>query len=101
MSPQVQRSFVFKDDPRFPEVHCSTIQSAPGVEYVTWFGGTKEGHADVRIWFSKRVDGVWSEPVSIAGEDGVVHWNPVSFLPDRRARPDWLIVFFKIGTVSI
>jgi hypothetical protein len=28
-----------------------------------------------------------------------VHWNPVSFLPDSKTQPEWLIVYFKIGTV--
>jgi hypothetical protein len=50
-SPVVDRGFVALDDPRFREVHCSTIQVAAGVEYVTWFGGTKEGHPDIKIWW--------------------------------------------------
>jgi predicted neuraminidase len=49
--PVVDRGFVALDDPRFREVHCSTIQVASGVEYVTWFGGTKEGHPDIKIWW--------------------------------------------------
>lgn len=50
ITPKIQREYLFKDDPRQPEVHCSTIQAACGVEYVTWFGGTKEGTSDVKIW---------------------------------------------------
>jgi hypothetical protein len=48
--PRVESSFVALDVPRFKEVHCSTVQVAKGLQYVTWFGGTKEGHADVKIW---------------------------------------------------
>ena len=29
-----------------------------------------------------------------------MHWNPVAFPPDRENQPDWLIVYYKIDTVS-
>ncbi|KAK8853495.1 hypothetical protein IAR55_004202 [Kwoniella newhampshirensis] len=96
--PRIDREFIFKDDPRQPEVHCSTVQVASGVVYATWFGGSREGHSDVKIWFSKRVNDQWRPPQVIAGEQGLVHWNPVSFLPDPLRYPRHLYVFYKIGT---
>ncbi|WRT69931.1 uncharacterized protein IL334_006922 [Kwoniella shivajii] len=96
--PIIQREYVVKNDTRQPEVHCSTIQAAPGVEYATWFGGTKEGTSDVKIWFAKRLDGHWSPPRVIAAQDDLVHWNPVSFLPNANHDPSHLIVFYKVGT---
>ncbi|AAW43695.1 hypothetical protein CNBE2920 [Cryptococcus deneoformans B-3501A] len=97
-TPKIQREYLFKDDPRQPEVHCSTIQAACGVEYVTWFGGTKEGTSDVKIWFSKCTNGCWTPPRVIAGSGDIVHWNPVSFLPDPKGAPGHLYVFYKTGT---
>ncbi|WVQ81723.1 hypothetical protein IAT38_003848 [Cryptococcus sp. DSM 104549] len=94
--PKIELQLLFQDDPREPEVHCTTIQSAPGVQYATWFGGSKEGHADVKIWFSKRTNGSWS-PQRVIASSSVVHWNPVSFLPSPDT-PDRLIVFYKTGT---
>jgi hypothetical protein len=55
------------------------------------------------VRFSRRREGskTWEAARSIAGHEGVVHWNPVSFLPNASDQPGWLIVFFKIGTVRL
>ncbi|MEA2062145.1 MAG: sialidase family protein, partial [Gemmatimonadota bacterium] len=63
-----------------------------------WFGGTREGHRDVGIWLSRRVDKHWTASVLVA--DGVVStekrhpcWNPVLFEPDGGP----LMLFYKVG----
>ncbi|WWD19929.1 hypothetical protein CI109_104401 [Kwoniella shandongensis] len=98
MTPRIERDFLVKDDPRQSEVHCSTVQAASGVVYATWFGGSKEGHGDVKIWFSRRVNDTRSSPRVIAGQEDIVHWNPVSFLPSPIEDPKHLIVYYKTGT---
>lgn len=46
------KNFVVLDDPRQPEVHASTVVVHPdtGIVSSAWFGGTKEGHGDTKIW---------------------------------------------------
>lgn len=59
-----------------------------------WFGGTHEKHPDVAIWSSRRDEtGSWTEPVKIADEEGVPHWNPV--LAD--AGDGEVVLFYKVG----
>jgi predicted neuraminidase len=79
----VSREFIYESAP-FPECHASTIVETPQGLLAAWFGGTEEGHKDVGIWVSRRVDGRWTPPVEVA--DGVQHttlrhpcWNPVLF----------------------
>ena len=79
----VSRAFIYDSAP-FPECHASTIVETPDGLVAAWFGGTEEGHKDVGIWVSRRVDDQWSAPVEVA--DGVQHktlrhpcWNPVLF----------------------
>ena len=101
-----------------PECHASTIVETPLAAdssctgkmpvpregetalalVAAWFGGTREGNADVGIWLSRHEDGVWSRPVQIA--TGVESpntrypcWNPVLFRP--RSGP--LMLFYKVG----
>jgi predicted neuraminidase len=86
-------------DPPYPSCHASTIaETAAGQLAAAWFGGTRERHPDVGIWFSRFIDGRWLEPVEVAtGEqaDGSRHpcWNPVLFQP---ADGD-LHLFYKVG----
>lgn len=96
-SPLVLAEFIYNEAP-FASCHASTIAETPGGLAAAWFGGTHEKHEDVEIWFSKKINGQWSEPVSIA--DGVQNngkrypcWNPVLFqIPDGD-----LILFYKVG----
>ncbi|MCG8587603.1 MAG: exo-alpha-sialidase [Pirellulales bacterium] len=71
------------------QTHASTITEAKdGTLLAAWFGGTREGHADVDIWLSRKPPGKkWTQPVAI--DDGVREvdgkprefacWNPVLF----------------------
>ncbi len=74
--------------------HASTVLPlADGSVVAAWFGGTEEGKDDVAIWFSKRVNDVWSKPCRVAAREGIPHWNPVLFL-----REDGVVrLFFKVG----
>ena len=89
--------FIYEEAP-FPSCHASTVvETSEGIA-AAWFGGTHEKHKDVEIWFSRRVNGSWTDPVSIA--NGIQHadkrypcWNPVLFqVPDGP-----LQLYYKVG----
>ncbi|SUS08686.1 conserved hypothetical protein [uncultured Defluviicoccus sp.] len=93
----MQQAFIFDTAP-FAAAHASTIAETPDGLVVAWFGGTREGHSDVRIWLSRRRDGQWSAPESVA--DGVASrlkrfpcWNPVLF----QVPGGPLLLFYKVG----
>lgn len=89
--------FIF-DTASFPESHAATIAETPTGLVAAWFGGTKERNPDVEIRVSRRVNGKWTAPVSVA--DGVQNdtlryptWNPVLYqVPGGE-----LLLFYKIG----
>ncbi|MCU6792804.1 exo-alpha-sialidase [Paenibacillus sp. WQ 127069] len=60
---------------------------------VSWFGGKAEKNSDVAIWLSRRLTDGWTNPVCIADEEGIAHWNPVLFQGiDKR-----IFLFYKVG----
>ena len=75
--------------------HASTVLPLPSGNVVAaWFGGTKEGNDDVKIWVSVRENGKWAEPYSIAVKgESLPHWNPVLFLRENGE----IILYFKYG----
>jgi predicted neuraminidase len=78
----------------FPECHASTIVALKKGELMAaWFGGTKEGAADVAIWGSRRVNGKWTAPVEVERESGFPSWNPVLF----HTRDGRLWLYYKVG----
>jgi predicted neuraminidase len=92
----VHSEFVFENAP-FANAHASTIVETPQGLVAAWFGGTREGAADVGIWLSRHRQGAWTAPVEIANgaqPDGTRHpcWNPVLF-----KMPDGLTLFYKVG----
>ena len=93
----VVSEFIFETAP-FASVHASTIAETQGGLVAAWFGGTREGAADVGIWLSRQVKGLWSAPADVAAgaqPDGARYpcWNPVLF-----AKPDGtLMLFYKVG----
>jgi predicted neuraminidase len=93
----VQAEFIYTAAP-FPSAHASTIADTPHGIVAAWFGGTGEGNPDVSIWLSRRVDGRWTDPVTVAtGEQPeggrFPCWNPVlSPWPDGTLR-----LFWKVG----
>src|SRR5438128_12548342 len=75
--------FVFETAP-FASAHASTLVETRDGLVAAWFGGSREGAADVGIWLSGRVKGEWTRPVEVASgvqPDGTRHpcWNPVLF----------------------
>jgi len=65
--PQFQQGFISAEG-LTPAVHSGTLVEIPGVEtpggdvLAAWFGGRREGAADVAIWGSRWDGGGWSEP---------------------------------------
>lgn len=55
------KTIVCYDDPRFPGVHCSSIQAAKRRLYCVWFGGSKEGASDVKIWCVRSIVALTSQ----------------------------------------
>ena len=94
----VLREQIYQVDGRpTPSCHASTIvQTADGGFVAAWFGGEREGAADVGIWAARRDATGWSSPVEVAtwrDPDGSRRpcWNPVLFrMPD-----DSLALFYK------
>ena len=89
--------FVFETAP-FASAHASTIVETREGLVTAWFGGTREGAADVGIWLSRHVKGEWTPPIEVATgiqPDGERHpcWNPVLFDMPGQA----LMLFYKVG----
>jgi BNR repeat-like domain len=60
--------------------HASTlVELRNGDVMVAWFGGSREGAPDVKIYAARLHHGVWSKPVVLASADGVACWSPVLF----------------------
>jgi len=95
MYKKIAREFIFEEGP-FETCHASSLALLPdGSVLAAWFAGSKEGEGDVAIWSSRREKGVWSEPVKIADEEGVPHWNPVLL-----AKKDGtVLLFYKVGHI--
>ncbi len=94
----VVRSEFIYEEASFPECHATTLaETADGI-VAAWFGGTHEKHPDVGIWFARRMDSGWTQPVEVA--NGVVSaeqrypcWNPVLHATDDGK----LHLFYKVG----
>lgn len=73
--------------------HASTLLKLRNGDFVvSWFGGTKEGEADVNIWVALKKGNIFKEPFKISVDENLPHWNPVLFqLEDRIA------LYFKVG----
>lgn len=93
----VSEEFIFESAP-FRSCHASTIEETEDGLVAAWFGGSRESHADVSIWLSRRGEDGWSQVERVAqGHDAdgqqVATWNPVLFQP--RSGP--LMLFYKVG----
>jgi predicted neuraminidase len=103
---------VFGDLRPFAQCHAASVlrRTDRGL-FVTWFGGTVEGHQDTAIWAADRTPDTdsaamptpptlptggspgWNAPRQIAKVGDVAHWNPVLFAP----REDLWVLHFKVG----
>lgn len=89
---EIFSSKVFEDG-FIPSVHASTIIKLGENEFLcAFFGGTREGNDDVKIWISRFKDGKWSQPEIIAKGDNEPCWNPVLFQYDGK-----IMLFYKVG----
>ena len=93
----ISQAFIY-DTASFSSCHASTITETPEGLIAAWFGGTHEKHKDVEIWVSRKRNGKWSAPVSVAnGIQGASTrypcWNPVLF--QYPGGP--LMLFYKVG----
>lgn len=87
----MQKQFVIEKLPT-DFCHASAIlRLSAGKKLCCWFGGRKEGTADVAVWCSRYDNGYWSGPCKLA--NGLeANWNPVLF-----AIKDKIMLFFKEG----
>lgn len=96
-SAAVPGEFIYETAP-FKSCHASTIEETKSGLVTAWFGGTTEGHKDVGIWLSRKIEGKWTAPVEVANgvqSNQLRHpcWNPVLFkMPNGP-----LLLFFKVG----
>lgn len=94
----VVRAEFIAERPPTPSAHASTIVETSDGLLAAWFGGMREGAADVGIWTSRVSAGAWSAPVQVA--DGVQPdgtrfpcYNPVLF----HSADSVLHLFYKVG----
>ncbi len=92
-----ERDFIYERAP-MASCHASTIAQVGSALVVAFFGGTREGAADVGIWLARQEGGVWSEVKEVANGstgDGERYpcWNPVLFQPSSGP----LLLFYKVG----
>lgn len=99
-SPVVESGFIYPEEGKpTPSCHASTIVEGKDGLVAAWFGGTREGAADVGIWISRRgLSAKWDTPVQVASAkdasgEAVPCWNPVLFQP--KSGP--LLLFYKTG----
>jgi predicted neuraminidase len=99
--PILKSEFVFENAP-FASAHASTIVETRDGLVAAWFGGTREGAADVGIWVARRLeqryDYQWTRPVEVTTgvqPDGKRYpcWNPVLF----GLHANELLLFYKVG----
>ncbi len=96
----IRSEFVYQTAP-FAQCHASTIAETKEGLVAAWFGGTREGNADVGIWSSRHDGKAWSAPVELAngltgdGDSAKRYpcWNPVLY----RLKDGPLVLFYKVG----
>lgn len=76
-----------------PSVHASTVLKVGDNEFLcAFFGGTREGNDDVKIWVSRFENQRWSTPVIVAKGDNEPCWNPVLFKYGEK-----IMLFYKVS----
>lgn len=97
----ISGQFLFTAPQPFKSCHAATlVEAGDGRLLCAYFGGTREGQPDVRVWLSERAaDGRWADPRPVAdgrspdGAEPQPTWNPVLFRPS--AGP--LVLYYKVG----
>ncbi len=89
-----KREFMFGLGGVTEACHASTILPLENGAVAAWFGGSKEGNDDVKIWVSVRENERWQKPYSISVEGKELpHWNPVLYLRKNGE----ICLYFKYG----
>lgn len=92
--------FVYQE-PVTPECHAGTLVQRPdGSVMAAWFGGTHEGHLDVRVWQSVFDGTRWSLPQDIVAQGMSIDGSPSSvFNPVLFQYPDNgpMLMFYLSG----
>ncbi|QDU25947.1 hypothetical protein ETAA8_10190 [Anatilimnocola aggregata] len=102
-SPGVVSEELIYNEPPHPQCHASTIEETKQGLVAAWFGGTREGAADVGIWFARQTKEGWSTPVEVANGKAAEGkqlpcWNPVLFqMPTAGDQMGELLLFYKLG----
>ncbi len=87
--------FIYPECSVTESAHASTVLPLPNGNVVAaWFGGSKEGNDDVKIYVSVNENGKWKTPypVAVKGKE-LPHWNPALFLKKNGD----IILYFKYG----
>ncbi len=89
------KEFIYPPKTVTESCHASTVLPlSDGSVVAAWFGGTREGNDDVKIWVSVRENGKWAQPYSVSVDgESLPHWNPVLFLRENGE----IILYFKYG----
>ncbi len=89
-----KKEFIFPLGEVTDACHASTVLPLENSVVAAWFGGSKEGNDDVKIWVSVRENDEWQKPyaVSVDGVD-LPHWNPVLYLKEDGT----ICLYFKYG----
>lgn len=72
--------------------HASCIARVGKETWLTWFGGSREGDSDVKIYLARKTASGWTDPVRICADEHLPHWNPV-LMPVKEGA----LLFFKLG----
>ncbi len=90
----MQKTRILPADGAWRSCHASTlVETAGGNLLCAFFAGSREGHPDVGIYWTRCREGRWAPPTLAAKTGPVAHWNPVLF----RDRSGELSLFFKVG----
>lgn len=91
---KAKKEEIFPIDKYMNNCHASTVLPYGDTVVAAWFGGSKEGNDDVKIYVSVRENGEWAEPyaISVDGKE-LPHWNPVLFLREDNS----ICLYFKYG----
>ena len=88
----ITKTDIFESAP-FPSCHAATLVETGRGILAAWFGGSREGAADVCVYTARLEGGRWSPPRLVADGSPYPCWNPVLFRP--RGGP--VMLSYKVG----
>ncbi len=81
------------EDGFIPEAHASTVLKLDNGEVLcAFFGGTKEGNDDVKIYLASFDGEKWSTPQVVAAGEDEACWNPVLLKNGEK-----ITLYYKLG----